>query len=69
MRFENVPNIKIYYNGEPSYHIEGGFQSLFGSYSISTFVGYLMPNPFFTNTVLFQTVQFSISKSWRPSQG
>ena len=31
---------------------------LFGSYGISTFVGYLMPNP--SLSVLFQTIQFSI---------
>ena len=31
-------------------------------YSISTIVGYLMPNPFFyIETVLFQTIQFSTS--------
>ena len=31
-------------------------------YGISTFVGYLMPNPFsYKLTVLFQTIQFSIS--------
>ena len=35
---------------------------LFGFYGISTFVGYLMPNPFLYNkTVLFQTIQFSMS--------
>ena len=31
---------------------------LFGFYGISTFVGYLMPNPFL---YLVQTIQFSIS--------
>ena len=30
-------------------------------YGISTFVGYLMPNPFLYKSVLFQTIQFSIS--------
>ena len=31
-------------------------------YGISTIVGYLMPNPFlYILTVLFQTIQFSIS--------
>ena len=36
---------------------------LFGFYGISTSVGYfLMPNPFlYKDTVLFQTVQFSLS--------
>ena len=34
---------------------------MFGFYGISTFVGYLMPNPFYTKTVLFQTIHFSIS--------
>ena len=42
---------------------------LFGFYGISTFVGYLMPNPFlykrtviqFSQTVLIQTIQFSIN--------
>ena len=33
---------------------------LFGFYGISTFVGYLMPNPFLCKkSVLFQTIQFS----------
>ena len=32
-----------------------------GFYGISTFVGYLMPNPFLCKSVLFQTIQFSIS--------
>ena len=31
---------------------------LFGFYGISTFVGYLMPNPFLCK---FQTIQFSMS--------
>ena len=36
---------------------------LFGFYGISIFVGYLMPNPFSHKyTVLFQTIQFSMSK-------
>ena len=30
-------------------------------YGISTFVGYLMPNPFYEKKVLFQTIQFIIS--------
>ena len=30
-------------------------------YNISTFVGYLIPNPFYTNKVLFHVIQFSIS--------
>ena len=35
---------------------------LFGFYGISTFVGYLMPNPFlYKKSVLFQTIQFSMS--------
>ena len=41
---------------------------LFGFYGISTFVGYLMPNPFlYKQPVLFQTVQFSMSTqfNWR----
>ena len=33
-----------------------------GFYGISTFVGYLMPNPFLCKlSVLFKTIQFSIS--------
>ena len=36
-----------------------------GFYGISTFVGYLMPNPFaYKWTVQFQTIQFSISKQF-----
>ena len=38
---------------------------LFGFYGISTFVGYLMPNPFFMKIVLFQTIQFSISTQFK----
>ena len=35
---------------------------LFGFYSISTFVGHLMPNPFsYKQSVLFQTILFSMS--------
>ena len=34
---------------------------LFGFHGTSTFVGYLMPNPFYTKTVLFQSIQFSKS--------
>ena len=35
---------------------------LVGFYGISTFVGYLMPNPFlYKYSVLFQTIQFSMS--------
>ena len=35
---------------------------LFGFYGISAFVAYLMPNPFlYKQSVLFQTIQFSIS--------
>ena len=37
-------------------------QCLVGFYGISTIVGYSMPNPFlYKRTVLFQTIQFSIS--------
>ena len=37
------------------------FVCLFEFYGISTFVGYLMPNPFlYKKTVLFQTILFSI---------
>ena len=32
-----------------------------GFYGISTFVGYLTPNPFLCKSVLFKTVQLSIS--------
>ena len=40
----------------------GQIYCLFGFFGISTFVGYLMPNPFsYKYTVLFQTIQFSIS--------
>ena len=34
---------------------------LVGFYGISTFVGYLTPNPFLCKSVLFKTIQFSIS--------
>ena len=35
---------------------------LFGFYGISTFVGYLTPNPFLCKlSILFQTIQFSMS--------
>ena len=34
---------------------------LFGFYGISSFVGYLMLNPFYTNKQIYQTIQFSIS--------
>ena len=38
------------------------FVSLFRFYEISTFVGYLMPNPFlYKKTVLFQTIQLSLT--------
>ena len=43
----------------------GGFRFnpdwLVGFYGISTFIGYLIPNPFLYKSILFQTVQFSIS--------
>ena len=39
-----------------------GFSWSFGFYGISTFVGYLMSNPFLYKwSVLFQTIQFSMS--------
>ena len=38
---------------------------LFGFYGISTFVGYLMPNPIFMKIILFQTIQFSISMQFK----
>ena len=35
---------------------------MFGFYGISTFVGYLTPNPFlYKKSVLFQTIQFSMN--------
>ena len=34
---------------------------LVGFYGISTFVGYLTPNPFLFKSVLFKTIQFSMS--------
>ena len=38
------------------------FVRLVGFYGISTFVGYLMPNPFlYKYTVLFRTIKLSIS--------
>ena len=38
------------------------FDWLVGSYGISTFVGYLMPNPFLSKySILFQPIQFSTS--------
>ena len=34
-----------------------------GFYGISTFIGYLMPNPFlYKSSVIFQTIQFNMSK-------
>ena len=38
---------------------------LVGFYGISTFVGYLMPNLFFIQIVLFQTIQFRISMQFK----
>ena len=40
---------------------------LVGFYGISTFAGYLMPNPF--QIVLFQTIQFSISMQFKCKYG
>ena len=38
------------------------FACLFGYYGLSTFAGYIMPNPFlYKLTVLIQTIQFRIS--------
>ena len=37
------------------------FVCLFGFYGISTFVGYLMTNTFYTKTVLFLTIQLNVS--------
>ena len=34
-------------------------------FDISTFVGYLTPNPLFMKTVLFQTIQFNISTQFK----
>ena len=45
-------------------HCSGLWGWLFGFYSI-TFVGYLMPYPFYTNNVLFQKVQFSMSTQFK----
>ena len=36
-----------------------------GFYGISTFVGYLTPNPFLMKLVLLQTTQFSISTQFK----
>ena len=39
---------------------------LLGLYGISTFVGYVMPNSFlYKETLLFQTIQFSISTQFK----
>ena len=38
---------------------------LVGFYGISTFVGYLTPNPFLSKILLFQTIQFSISTQFK----
>ena len=41
------------------------FGWLVGFYGISTFVGYLMPNPFLCKwSVLLQTIQFSMSSQF-----
>ena len=46
-------------------YISGAWFGLPWFYGISTFVGYLMPNPFlYIYTVLFQTIQFSIQKQF-----
>ena len=37
------------------------FVCLFGFYGISTFVGYLMPNPFLYKLTILFKIQFSIS--------
>ena len=34
-------------------------------YGISTFVGYLIPNPFLYKSVLFQTIPFSMSTQYK----
>ena len=52
-------NISVWYNWNKQYV---KVDSLFGLYGISTFVGYLIPNPFlYKKTVLFQRSQSSIS--------
>ena len=51
-----------YYEEYSENVLKGMTDSLVVFYDISTFVGYLMPNPFlYKQTVLFQTIQFSIS--------
>ena len=49
---------------------EGTYQRLvgwlvWGFYSISTFVGYLTLNPFLCKSVLFKTIQFSMSTQFK----
>ena len=39
----------------------GWFGWFIGFYGMSTFVGYLTPNPFLCKSFLFKTIQFSIS--------
>ena len=54
---EKVPGVAI--------RKERLFVCLFGFYGISSFVGYLMPNPFLYKwTFLFQVIQFIISSIW-----
>ena len=38
---------------------------LVGFYGISTFVGYLKPNPFLSKSVLFHTIQFRTSTQFK----
>ena len=56
LQFSNVAS----FSSKQSCQREVG--SLFGFYDLSTFVGYLTPNPFLYKTsVLFQTIQSCIS--------
>ena len=45
-----------------TFHVGEGWLSWFmGFYGMSTIVGYLSPNPFLCQSVLFKIIQFSIS--------
>ena len=60
--WSNYEKILIKWNsGE--FHVEAMWICLFGFYGISISVVYLTPNPFlYQETVLFHTIQFSVSR-------
>ncbi len=56
-----ITNMKLIFNQKFFCDLDGLIWFV-GFYGISTFVGYLMPNPFvFKQSVLFKTIQFIIN--------